>query len=111
MLAWVGIIGIFLLTTGGLFGLGVLRRQGFLPKLRSLVVSLLFLSTGVLCLGLVMALRSFEAFASSTRMPTKIPKSTELARVRRMARSWLNRYTRPIKIPIARPVRMARISR
>lgn len=68
MLTSVGVVGIFLLTVGAIVGLGALRREGLFAKLRSLVFSLVFLSIGSLCVGLTMALRSFEAFSSFTKV-------------------------------------------
>jgi len=66
MLAWLGWVGIFLLTCGVLFGLGALSRSGVFGKLRGVAFSVVLLSLGSLCLGFWVSLRSFEAFSRST---------------------------------------------
>ena len=62
MLTAIGWLGILLLTTGLVLGLGALKQPGFFALLRGGLVGLVCLSAGLLCL----ALRSFEAFTSST---------------------------------------------
>jgi len=68
MMTWLGVIGFFLLTMGISVGLGALRRRGLGAKIRGLVFSAIVLSLGLLCVGLTMALRSFEAFADSVKV-------------------------------------------
>jgi len=68
MMTWLGVIGFFLLTMGISVSLGALRRRGLGAKIRGLVFSAIVLSLGLLCVGLTMALRSFEAFADSVKV-------------------------------------------
>jgi len=65
MLGWVGAVGGLLLTAGLWVGFGAFRDVGLLVKLRRLVVGVGFLAVGSLCLALTIALRAFEAFATS----------------------------------------------
>lgn len=64
-MVWIAVLGVvcLFLSLSGL--VGALRRNGVWAKLQSLVAGLAFLLVAALSLGLVAALRSFEAFASS----------------------------------------------
>ena len=66
MLVLVGLVGLFSLTIGLVALLGASQRHGLVGKLRALIVGGLALGLGLLCVGLAMAMRSFEAFAQST---------------------------------------------
>ena len=66
MVNGIGFIGILLLTVGAGVVLGIRHRQGMLAKLRHLLCGAVCLGVGALCVGLMLAVRSFEAFVKST---------------------------------------------
>ncbi len=65
-MGWVNVLGWGLVLLGALWLLSAWRRSGILVKVRGTLAGGLLLGVGGLCLALVMALRSFEAFSAAT---------------------------------------------
>ena len=64
-MAWIALLGTLCLLVSLSGFAGVARQDTVFAKLRSVVVGVAFLTVAALGLGLVAAMRSFEAFASS----------------------------------------------
>ncbi len=65
MLTWLAVFGTLFLTMGLARLVRAIHRPGLFSTIRNLMVGVALLSVGTLCVGLRLALRSFEAFASS----------------------------------------------